>query len=250
MLVPMTRARRCGGISIIELMLVMMALMFLAGVGWKAATATIINVNNSRISAEMGMLGQGLDEFALRFGEYPPDFHDPIAVTKFLKRRFPKCPCQKYPDFFSYSPAAALYFWLGGPNGRGFSADPANPFGNGGARIGPFFKFTADQLKRVDGVMQYYPPRGIDGSPYIYFRGGVKGYDGHPGWLCAKPYRKSSDGSWINRDSYQILCPGADGQFGSGNHYPDGSDYDDANLDDIANFTQGDTMQQAKPKSP
>ena len=65
MLVPMTRARRCGGISIIELMLVMMALMFLAGVGWKAATATIINVNNSRISAEMGMLGQGLDE--LRF---------------------------------------------------------------------------------------------------------------------------------------------------------------------------------------
>ena len=171
-------------------------------------------------------------------------------MTKFLKRRFPKCPCQKYPDFFSYSPAAALYFWLGGPNGRGFSADPANPFGNGGARIGPFFKFTADQLKRVDGVMQYYPPRGIDGSPYIYFRGGVKGYDGHPGWLCAKPYRKSSDGSWINRDSYQILCPGADGQFGSGNHYPDGSDYDDANLDDIANFTQGDTMQQAKPKSP
>jgi type II secretory pathway pseudopilin PulG len=250
MRVPGIRIGRSGGITIVELMLALMAVMVLAGLAWKGATSAVNVANNSRVTAEIGKMNEALEAFALRFGEYPPDFHDTVAVWKFLKRRFPECPWQRYPSFCGHSPASALYFWLGGPDGRGFSTNPANPFDNCAARIGPFFRFTPDQLKRVDGIMQYYPPRGIDGAPYLYFRGGPKGYDGHPGCPPVRPYRNSKDGKWIYPDSYQILSPGADGEYGSGNHFPGGVDYDDANLDDMASFSQGETMGQAKPKGP
>lgn len=73
------------------------------------------------------------------------------------------------------------------------------------------------------------------------------GYDGHPGYPPAKPYCCSSDGKWINADSFQIISPGRDGKFGSGNHFPAGRDYDYANFDDIANFSNGTTMQRSMP---
>jgi hypothetical protein len=101
----------------------------------------------------------------------------------------------------------------------------------------------------VDGLIEYCPPRGIEGAPYLYFRGGLKGYDGHIGWGTARPYRNSKDGSWINSTKYQILSPGSDGVYGRGCRFPSGVDYDTANLDDMANFTRGDTMRQAMPKN-
>jgi type II secretory pathway pseudopilin PulG len=235
-----------GGITIVELMLALMAVGILSGIAWKASTAVIALSTNSRITLEISRLNDAVEAFCSQFGDYPPDFRDSVFLAKFYKRRFPQCPPANYPDPTGQSPASALYFWLAGPKGQGFSTDPSNPFGKGGTRIGPFYKFTPDQLKKVDGVMQYFPPRGIDGAPYVYFRGGVNGYDGHPGWPPVKPYRSSTDGSWINGPTYQILCPGCDGKYGAGNHYPGGTDYDAANLDDMANFAQGSTMAQMK----
>jgi Tfp pilus assembly protein PilE len=241
--------RRFRGISLVELLLALMAMMILSSLGWKAATTAINRCTNSRVTAELGTIDRAMTDFAVQFGDYPPDFHDTIAVWKFLKGRFPKCPQQKYPDMCGQSPATALCFWLAGPDGAGFSTNPADPFKKGGPRIGPFYKFIPEQLQRVDGLMQYFPPRGLKGSPYVYFRGGTKGYEGHPGWGSARPYKSSKDGKWINRDTYQVLSPGVDGKFGSGFHFPNGPDYDQANLDDMANFTRGDTMADAKPKT-
>ncbi len=240
--------RRLRGITLVELLLTLTAVMILSALAWKGATSAINCCNNSRVTAELGTMDKALVDFAVQFGDFPPDFHDTVAVWKFLKGRFPKCPQQKYPDMCGQSPATALYFWLAGPDGRGFSTNPADPFGSKGPRIGPFYKFVPEQLKRVDGLMQYCPPRGADGSPYVYFRGGPKGYDGHIGWDTARPYRNSKDGSWINRETYQILSPGADGKYGSGCRFPSGIDYNAANYDDMANFTRGDTMGQAMPK--
>jgi hypothetical protein len=237
------------GISIVELLLALMAVLILSGVAWKASTAVINNSNNACIAAEIGVIDRALTDFAVRFGDYPPDFHDTVAVWAFLKGRFPKCPVCKYPDLCGQSPATALYFWLAGPDGNGYSPNPADPFGKGTPRIAPFYKFAPDRLKKVEGLTQYYPPRGINGAPYLYFRGGLKGYDGHPGCPPVRPYRNSKDGAWINRQTYQILSPGSDGKYGSGSRFPGGIDYDDANLDDIANFTRGDTLGQAKPKN-
>lgn len=242
-------AKRFKGLTLVELLMVMMITAIMSAVVWKAATKTIDCYNNSRVSIEISQMSKALDTFAMQFGEYPPDFHDQMAVWKFLKARFPNCPHQKYPSFANHSPASALFFWLAGPNGNGFSANPANPFDKGGRRLGPYFKFEHERVKMVDDVMLYIPPRSKTGTPYVYFRGTHdKGYNGHPGWETAKPYRDSVAGKWLEPDKFQILCPGNDGLFGAGNHYPGGPDYDDANYDDIASFSQGSTLDAQIPK--
>ena len=236
------------GLSLIELLLTLAATLFIASLGWEAGTTAISCANNARMAVEMSKINESLDAFCMTFGSYPPDFHDTAAVVAFFKREFPSCPQTNYPVLTRYSPASALYFWLGGPNGNGFSANPKNPFDDGKGRIGPFFQFNPDQLKMVDGVMQYFPPRGLNGSPYVYFCGGAKGYNDNPGWPPAQPYRNSKDGSWINPKTYQVLCPGNDGKFGHGCHYPNGEDYDEANFDDLTSFSRGDTMKQEMPQ--
>jgi type II secretory pathway pseudopilin PulG len=244
------RISRRRGLTLVELVMVIMVTLILGTFVWKAAAKTIGWANNSRMSIEISQMSKALDAFCMRFGDYPPDLHDQLAVWKFLKARFPRCPRQKYPDLAKHSPASALYFWLAGPNGKGYSVNATDPFGDGGKRIAPFYKFDKERVKLVDGVMEFFPPRSKEGSaPYLYFRGsGAKGYDGHPGWSPAKPYRDSVAGKWINPDTYQILCAGNDGKFGGGNHYPGGPDYDEANLDDITSFSQGDTLERAIPK--
>lgn len=240
--------RLCRGITLVELLLTITAMLLVAGVAWEAGSRAVVAANNTRVALEITRLKEGIDSFCLFFGDYPPDFHDQVAVRKFVKQRFPKCPIRNYPDFAAQSPASALYFWLAGPDGRGFSSNPENPFERAGVqRIGPFFAFTPDRLKRVDGVMEYFPPRRVNGDPYVYFRGGKKGYDGHGGWGAAKPYRDSKNGKWIDPQTFQILCAGNDGKLGSGNHYPDGGDYDEFNYDDLASFTTGSTMRQTMP---
>jgi hypothetical protein len=241
------RARCRQGWTLVELIMVMMAMLILSSVVWKAGTAAIGWANNARMATEVARLSKAMDDFCAQFGEYPPDFHDQMAVWRFLKKKFPNCPHQKYPIMADYSPASALYFWLAGPKGRGFSTNPANPFDDSIERIGPFFKFDKERLKVVDDVMQYLPPRG-SGDPYVYFRGGSKGYDGHPGWSSARPYRDSVRFEWIEPNRFQILCPGNDGKLGSGCHFPGGTDYDAANFDDITSFSRGETLGSSIPK--
>jgi len=245
----LAKSRHCRGISLMELILVMLAIMIVAGVAWKAGSDAIAVGNNTKVALEVTRLTEALDAFCMVYGDYPPDFHDLVATRNFIKQRFPQLPAKDYPDLSPHSPATALYFWLAGPKGRGFSTNPKNPFETGGtSRIGPFFKFTPDRLKMVEGAMQYFPPRNVKGDPYIYFRGGPKGYDNHFGWNTVHPYISSETGKWINAQSFQILCGGNDGKLGSGNHFPGGSDYEQENYDDLANFTTGSTMLQCMPK--
>jgi Tfp pilus assembly protein PilE len=242
------------GLTLVELIIVMIAMLIMGTFVWKTATTTLDWANNSRVSIEISEMARALEEFHAHFGDYPPDFHDQMLVWKFLKAKFPKCPHEKYPCFAKHSSASALCFWLGGPEGNGFSANPANPFDDGKRRIGPFFKFDKQRVKTDEGVSQFFPPRSKkDGLPYIYFRADgkgrdAKGYVGHPGWSTARPYRNSLTGNWIAPEKYQILCPGNDGVFGSGFHFPAGNDYDEANMDDMTSFSQGKTLKSQIPK--
>lgn len=243
-------ARKSRGLTLVELLLTLMAIMILASVGWKATKVAVDRLTTSQTTMELAGLDRALQDFAARFGDYPPDFHDSTIVWRFLKGRFPQCPQQNYPDMCGQSPATALYFWLAGPDGTGYNTNPKNPFAKGGERIRPFYKFIPEQLKCVDGLMMYYPPRSPkEGAPYVYFRGSLKGYDMHPGWATAHPYRDSRTDKWINSETFQVLSPGVDGKYGNGCRFPSGIDYDDANMDDSANFTRGDTMRDAKPRN-
>jgi prepilin-type N-terminal cleavage/methylation domain-containing protein len=244
---PMSKigSRRRRAVTFVELMTVITIIAIFASVALVGGKAVFVKVNNLRIIADIRQFSDALEEFARRFGDYPPDFHDAQATENFLRQAFPACPPDRFPDLSRQSPASSLYFWLAGPNGKGFSNDPRDPFGKGTVRIGPFCQFKPDRTRWVDGAMQYFPPQSPRGGvPYIYFRADKKGYDGHAGWPPASPYRESVGAAWINSDSYQILCAGEDGKLGSGCHYPRGEDYDEANRDDISNFSGG-TMRQA-----
>jgi hypothetical protein len=65
------------------------------------------------------------------------------------------------------------------------------------------------------------------------------------------PYLDSTTGSpqaYVNPQSFQLLCPGLDGKYGSTTdknpgQYPKGSNYDpNFGLDDMTNFTKGATV--------
>ncbi len=250
MRVPLIGAKRRHGFTLLELTTALTITAVIGGI-LVAGGVKIVSVAGNILTVwELAQLNEAIEDFAVQFGEYPPDFHDPADAVRFMQQHFPKCPAANYPSFAGQSPASALYFWLAGPDGRGYSTDPTNPFGNGARQISPFIRFADNRLKKNGNVTQYYPPQSLaSGAPYVYFRAGMKGYQGNSGYAPARPYRDSQTGQWINADSFQILSPGQDGVFGAGNHFPAGTDYDTHNRDDIANFSRGGTMQQAIPHS-
>ncbi len=182
-------------------------------------------------------------------------------------------------DLNTLDPSAALVFWLGGlpegPNSMkliGFSANPRDPFDIGpdpngnrihdpdeswGSRLPPLFEFDPQRLKKdADGVFRYYPEvGGGETAPYVYFRGGSRGYDGHPGFVSPTHPEWGATGpcwdtrvplddtgtrfDWIKGDSFQIRAAGLDGVFGPGLSFPTGDDYDSETYDDQTNFSGG-----------
>ncbi|MEN6459427.1 MAG: hypothetical protein ABFC63_10920 [Thermoguttaceae bacterium] len=236
-----TNRQRRRAWSLPELVTVMAVTSILAGAFWQVGIKAVTVANKTRTTWELRNLNDAVEDFCQQFGDYPPDFHDPVAAHRFLVSHFPKCSPKFFPNVLEQSPATALYFWLGGPKGNGFSANPVNPFDDGPRRIGPFIKFAKERLRTVGGGTQYLPPGGA-GQPYVYFHGGLHGYRDNNGWCSAHPYRSSVDNSWINPHTFQILSAGEDGQFGGGSHYPAGGDYEQANLDDMANFSSGSTL--------
>lgn len=242
------RVRR--GVSLVELLTALTVTAVIGGIMIGGGMKVVTLATNARISIEISRLAGAIEDFAMYFGDYPPDFTNAAALEAFLRQHFPKCPRKNYPSFAGQSPASALYFWLAGPHGRGFSANPENPFDNGPRRIGPFLDFARDRLKPMGNALHYVPPTLNGNAPYVYFRANKNGYAGNSGWPPARPYRDSETGLWIHPDSYQILCAGEDGRYGAGSHFPGGADYDEANLDDITNFSRGGTLEQAMKRPP
>lgn len=132
----------------------------------------------------------------------------------------------------------------------GFAKNPANPFARGGSREGPFYEFAVNRLVDTDS-----PPNGLyefldsfpdQQNPILYFSSyegkGYRTAASHP--VCEIPkdssgnlkgiagtfidvYRTAADtagtpvvkGAPHKPNSFQIISPGADGQYGIGGHY-------------------------------
>jgi hypothetical protein len=200
---------------------------------------------------ELAALEAGLAAYKEKFGEYPPDSaSDTEALRAHLAKAFPKCDLDRAVAAVpkDLDQAAALVFWLGGPidaDGKlnGFSANPLDPFDGDPRRIGPFYEFKLDRLRKDGGVLRYYPYYDLDASePIVYFRAKPDGtYSGE--WRGCKPCQDWRDGEsdppkYLNPKSYQIRSPGLDGKHGSGAQFPTGGDYDQHQYDDVANFCE------------
>lgn len=107
----------------------------------------------------------------------------------------------------------------------GFSKNPANPFAQPAAgqsgRVGPFHPFKVFRLtdNDNDGLLEYRDDLPGQTLPLLFVSTSrVGNYVGAhaegvvPGWL---PYKTTATTYW-NPNSYQLISPGADGDYGVG----------------------------------
>ena len=224
---------RSPGFTLIELLVVIVIIAMLAGLITVAAVRARQRAKNLAMKTEVTLLSQAMDAYKEKMGEYPPDFGyfaDPTgaqlnAVRAHIARAFPQClpqynPADNVNCTYPYlvtaltagaavpmGPNVALRFWLGGPAGNGFSADPQDPFDiktfSQGlppqpSRIGPFFDFDVSRVATANTSIystlavtsgsltlflaaEYFPDNGwaieqsnvlntlTNNSPYLYF---------------------------------------------------------------------------------
>jgi prepilin-type N-terminal cleavage/methylation domain-containing protein len=180
------------GFTLVEILVVIAIIAVLVGL----LTAAAIRVRETgrvlRVANEISQLGLALEEFKNKIGngEYPPDFanssQSKYDVQRFMARAFSRCPANRLPGYltsyysnpnasapaYPLNPSTALYFWLAGPFGNGFSADPMDPFDQASvnpSRIGPFYEF--DRLRLFDptrGAQPIFPSPVTTTSPPVY----------------------------------------------------------------------------------
>ena len=267
------RARR--GFTLVELLTVVVIIGILASLITAAAIMARTAALNAAVAVKISDVSIAVESYKTEYGEYPPDFTDPAAVTRHLRTRFPKYDYTRFgADLAVYSldpgnfdPASALVFWLGGlpqvaPGVNdpwmpaGFHADPASPFKPGLPRIKPLYQFNPEEVRMQDGSgwLRIYP-RGTERGPLVYFRArksmmtGLSGYDGVAGYthaavsgLCV-PYRAPGN-TWRNQNTFQIIHAGMDGQFassaaGTTRVSKTFAGFTDADYDNITNFSSG-----------
>lgn len=84
------RANLLAGFTLIEILIVIVIIGLLAGMTTTVVVSARRSVNNSVVTAQMAQLSIALEEYKNQFGEYPPDLSDPGAVTRHIKKRWPR----------------------------------------------------------------------------------------------------------------------------------------------------------------
>lgn len=267
------------GFTLIELMIVLVIISILAALILLAVmrgtdTARIFEVNN-----EQNKFKTSITQFKTVFGVNPPSSIT-IAETGGAwtprARRTIKQIWQQFDftlnrdfngdsdttDTITLDGAECLVFFLGGmvdgTSGalRGFSKNPRDPFViDNGSRDGPFFEFlggfdvsTKAPTGRLvdtdgDGAPEYVDTLASQLNPYVYF----SSYDGagyraadNAGRIAGPYYKDAALKVPYNADSFQLISPGRDFQYGTGGHFdPNNPPSSNADSDNITNFHSG-----------
>ncbi|MFV0443131.1 MAG: type II secretion system protein [Planctomycetaceae bacterium] len=206
-------AGRCPrrAFTLIELLIVLALIGILASLLLGPVLGVFGGARVTQVTAEISNLDKAIAECKLRLGVEPPSFIVMFEApgdwstnaTNPLVRRSRAFIQRVWPDYNFSLPqdinadgdstdtirlqsTEALVFFLGGnamlrptalnPQPLGFSANPVNPFGPGGTRIGPFFEFDTSRLTDIDGdgFPEFKDPIPGQTLPYLYF----SSYDG------------------------------------------------------------------------
>ena len=93
-----------AGFTLVEILIVIVIIGLLAGMTTTVVVSARRSVSNSVISAQMSQISIALDEYKNKFGEYPPDLSDRVAVERHLKKRWPRynVTYEQFIDHISY----------------------------------------------------------------------------------------------------------------------------------------------------
>lgn len=279
------RSRRTnGGFTLIELLVVIVIIGLLAGMALVALGGARGFFQGATAKARLNDVSTALELYKSKYGEYPPDYcANDAAIKRHILKRWPKALKSGQADAmvafakdsYSGAPGNALLFWIAGPDAEGFSADEAKPFGEYDASSGNFAISDADPRETPIMELAYdsdgsgggnYNDKGLmfRGIPIAYFRAEKGKYDGKEfpagGNGVAAPYMKN--GAWYNKDSFQLILPGEDENFGEDPYgdddhaaHPghedeyvardlaDGATTGAADADNVANFAEGATIE-------
>lgn len=249
---------RNKGFTILELLGVIAIIAVLAGILVVTATGALRYFGGVTDRHQLDQLGTAIEVYKTKFGEYPPDGTDIDAIRKHILKRWPELlkngtalqSCiQLVPGGGgenSPPPELSLSFWLCG--------DEFLPFGTPERFAGSFIELKRGFEKESEFGTE---KRGVNwnihenclcdskGYPVIYFRGGVLRngeslYNGKSvtlnigGAPVSVVPDADSDGRFYAADTFQLILPGADG------------DYTKIN-DNVTSFTAGATRDSESP---
>ena len=224
-----------GGFTLVELLVVITIIGVLAALIVPAVFQARVSAKNAAIKAEIDMLHMAIMNYKNEFGSFPPSYSPAGSGVdeRHVKRLFPRYTVSVADET---TPLNAICNWL-----QGYSSDPSDPLKSGSRKK----LFDFDQVRQAGDV---YYPSGKPASPYIYISSSDydKFDDGagtvSDGWPKIKvDYVVGSDtftipketyspqellsGDRFNEDTFQILCAGQDGLWGTD--------------DDLSNFWKG-----------
>jgi prepilin-type N-terminal cleavage/methylation domain-containing protein len=141
-----TTRRHPRAFTLVELLVVIAIIGILAAILVPVVGVVNRRAKNARIVLELEQLVAAIDQYESKYGDRPPDFSNPVVVSRHLQKAFPRISAEErsvinslwYTDTGDtgelmplIDPAEAIVFLLGG-----LSSDPKRPFtGQGGPII-------------------------------------------------------------------------------------------------------------------
>lgn len=271
---------RPRGFTLVEMLVVMAIIAILAAILLPAIRAAITAAKNNKIAQELSSLHQAVEAYKQKFGDYPPDFSsvrnvntdlaDPNnVVVRHFRKAFPRH-TEDLKAYFTTNgvpdPAEALVFWL-----AMLKNDPRLPLTSTTTERHVFFTFDEARLQNPDSdFYPHYVPKDGKDLPYVYFDSrtyqftynSAAAYSSYPISTSTAngvwPYKTSSNSvapNFANPKTFQIISAGLDGDYGPTTNvqtythrvFPDGTNYELGDRDNITNFSEGKILEDHLP---
>jgi len=244
-----------SGFTLIEVLIVIVIIGILAALILPAVNHARMRAQIARVQSELESIKASITDFKVRFKNDPPSsvtlYEAPAGwASDALSRRTIKTLWPQFDfsisrkintdsdmtDTFELEGSECLVFFLGGmidgTSGafRGFSKNPANPLAiDNGTRDGPFFEFlggvnptTKAPTGRIidsdgDKLPEYVDALASQTQPIVYLssNGGL-GYRALDDDSIDPYYRDGARRTPFNADSFQLISPGFDFDYGTG----------------------------------